>query len=84
VPGSRACRWQQLSSNGWRLREPVELDFPSEEPEALPGLLRPHPDDLEYTVTELAAMLHVHERDLRAVYPLPEREKKGGHLRIVT
>jgi Zn-dependent peptidase ImmA (M78 family)/transcriptional regulator with XRE-family HTH domain len=76
--------WQQLSSNGWRLREPVELDFPSEEPEALPGLLRLHLEDLEYTASELAAMLHVHERDLRAMYPLPERGKKVGHLRIVT
>jgi Zn-dependent peptidase ImmA (M78 family) len=38
--------WQQISSRGWRSREPAELDFPKETPKVLPSIVGTYLSDL--------------------------------------
>jgi len=64
----RTYFFTQLSRAGYRLREPVELDPPRENPRALYRLVRDHLDRLGYSVPELAEALALTEREFRALY----------------
>jgi len=74
--------WRQISSMGYRRREPSELDFPVEEPGVLPEIIRIHLEDLDYGIKDLCSVLHVFEDDLRSMYPLPGNSGRQ-HLRLV-
>jgi hypothetical protein len=68
-----------MSALGWRTREPVETDFPYEEPTVFPRLLRMHADDLEYDWKSLEALLNTDVGDLQRIYGSQlSRSKKGG------
>lgn len=75
--------WKQISTSRMRLREPPELDFPQEEPTVLPQIIRLHLEQLGYSVSELASVLHVHEAELQRLYLLSGKQPGVGHLRIV-
>jgi Zn-dependent peptidase ImmA (M78 family)/DNA-binding XRE family transcriptional regulator len=67
--------WKQMSARGYRLREPPELDFEHERPTVLESLIRVHREGLGYSVADLALFLHVHERELPELYPLPRPDQ---------
>ncbi|MFI5014864.1 MAG: ImmA/IrrE family metallo-endopeptidase [Hyphomicrobiales bacterium] len=76
--------WQQISSRGWRLREPVELDFEPEAPTVLNAIINAHLIDLGYSVGQLTALVRMHEGEFAEMYggfaaPLPNKPR----LRIV-
>lgn len=70
--------WSQMSRNGWRLREPAELDFPAEHPTILRDLIALHLNTLRYNTEELSEVLHIFLPEFRQRYA-PER----AHLRLV-
>jgi len=69
--------WKQLSARGYRLREPPELDFEREVPTVLDQIIHLHMTALGYSAPELAKLLCVHERELKALYGLGD----GGDAR---
>lgn len=77
--------WMQISSRGWKLHEPPELDFPAEVPRVLPSIVRSHIEHLGYKVEDLAAMSRLHVSEFSELYgPLgtpPPTERP--RLRIV-
>jgi Zn-dependent peptidase ImmA (M78 family)/transcriptional regulator with XRE-family HTH domain len=76
--------WQQFSLNNIRLREPPELDFPVEAPTVLPELIEAHIQQLGYSISDLAEMLHVQPQELASLYGIGLASKaKAPHLRIV-
>lgn len=66
-----------------RMREPPELDFPREEPDLLPSVIRLHLQNLGYSVAEIARAIHLNEPEFRRMYAIPDGTRHG-HLRIVT
>lgn len=60
--------WQQLSSKGWRLREPAELDFAHDPPTVLRAILSAHLDTLNYTTEELVQLSALHEHEFDRMY----------------
>ena len=74
--------WRQISSLGYRRAEPQELEFPAEEPQVLPELIRMHVEELGYRIDDLCSVLHVFEDDLRRIHPLPS-QSQGPNLRVV-
>lgn len=55
----RRSWFMRLSSLGYRIREPVELDPPREEPFLVKTLVRFHKEELEYSDEELMKMLAI-------------------------
>lgn len=74
--------WRQMSALGYRRAEPPELSFPPEETSVVPELLRVHMEDLDYNISDLSAMLHVHTDDLHRIHPLLKPEPVP-HLRVI-
>ncbi len=60
--------WQKISANGWKTREPPELDFAREEPIVLPSIIQAHLGELGYSLPDLSKMLRLHESDIVAMY----------------
>ena len=80
-PNQGRYLWQQISSRGWRLREPAELDFAQEVPKVLPSIVKAHLSDLGYSLSELTKLLRIHEAEFSEMYgrgdgPLPPRRPK--------
>lgn len=66
-----------ISANGWRRREPVELDLAPELPTLLAGLIAFHREQLGFGVGQLARVLHLLGGEVQRLY-LPE-----SRLRLV-
>lgn len=60
--------WTQISSRGWRMEEPPELDFPAEQPRVLPSIIESHISHLGYKAEELAALTRVHMSEFIEMY----------------
>lgn len=76
--------FQQMSSRGWRLREPAELDFGVEKTNVLPSILKTHFDNLRYTMSDITQLTKVYEADFINFYGrVREEPAKQPHLRIV-
>jgi Zn-dependent peptidase ImmA (M78 family) len=67
-PRQRTYMFMQWSRAGYRLREPAELDPPSEPPKTLSQLISDHLRRLGYSVQELARALNLLEAEFRAYY----------------
>jgi len=66
TPAEERKLWTELSRNGWRKREPVQLDVFGEELGGLyRDLLRLHRQELGYSESALGAMVHLPEDDVR-------------------
>ncbi len=68
TPNQSRYLWQQISSRGWRLREPASLDFEFDQPTVLPAMIRAHIDDLGFNATEIIRLSHVKEKDFHEFY----------------
>ena len=78
--------WQQISSRGWRLREPAELDFPVEVPKVLPSIVKAHLADLGYSLAELTKLVRVYESEFAEMYgPITDNDppSKRPKLQII-
>ncbi|MGO4741559.1 ImmA/IrrE family metallo-endopeptidase [Bosea sp. 2KB_26] len=51
--------WRQMSMLGYKRIEPVELDFPAEQPTVADDLFRVHLEELKYTESQLAHAIHM-------------------------
>lgn len=64
----RRYLYMQLSSAGYRMREPAELDPPAEPPATLNAMLDYHQARLGYDIVELCETLSLNEPELRRMY----------------
>lgn len=67
--------WQQFSARRMRLREPPELDFPSEKPSTIGAILKLHIEALGYGMKDLEALLHMRAEEIPSFYNF---DPKGG------
>lgn len=75
--------WTQISSRGWRTREPASLDFSHDRPTVLPSILKAHLDDLGFSKTEIARLAHVHENEFSRLYPYTDDKTDRPRIRII-
>jgi Zn-dependent peptidase ImmA (M78 family) len=75
--------WKQMSFRKWRLREPPELDFPTEQPSVVPNLVKIFREHLGYSAQELAKLLRVSETDLAELYPVEAEDRTRPKFTIV-
>jgi Zn-dependent peptidase ImmA (M78 family)/transcriptional regulator with XRE-family HTH domain len=75
--------WQQISTKGWRLREPADVDFPSEIPTVLPSIVASHLNDLGYTLGDLTGLLRIHGGEFTEMYGDFGPPREGPRLRII-
>lgn len=80
--GQKTGLFVQMSRNGYRKQEPVELDFPAEKPHIIDDLIEAFIDDLNYTEEELAEILYLKIGELTRKFNLPKNKKYGG-LKII-
>lgn len=76
TPWQSQYLWRQFSKLGYKTREPAELDVPREKPSILKKLVDIHIKDLNYSVNEIAKILHLEEEELFGFYiekPLSSR-----------
>lgn len=75
----------QISSRGWRLREPPELDFAPEHPKVLPKIIQAHTEMLGYTEDDLLSFVPLHRHEFEKYYGelSTSGPKKPPLLRIV-
>jgi Zn-dependent peptidase ImmA (M78 family) len=71
--------WRQMSSRGFRLREPQTLDFDREQTSVMDALVSHTVEEMGYSPEELPRMLHLNYSELAKLYRL---EKQAG-LRVV-
>lgn len=75
--------WRQLSSRGWRKREPEETQFEPEQPLSYPQVIALHEDELNYGIGEFADMLHLVPNEVRAIYGISKSDGGRSHLRVL-
>ncbi len=84
-PNQSRYLWQQISSRGWRLREPPELDVPHERPTVLPSIIRSHVEHMGYTLADFARLVPLYESDFVKLYgPIDGGQQDRPRLRVVT
>lgn len=74
--------WKQINARRLRLREPPELDFAPETPTVVNTMVRLHLDQLGYTESDLAKLLHVYEWDLKSFYSIDRPQPEPQRPRI--
>ena len=75
----RRYLYMQLSTAGYKMREPAELDPPIESPATLNKMLEFHRASLGYDVADLCKMLSLNEPELRSIYNVDS----GSGLHVV-
>jgi Zn-dependent peptidase ImmA (M78 family)/transcriptional regulator with XRE-family HTH domain len=84
TPNQARYLWQQISARGWKTREPLDTDFPAEQPRVITSIVRSHLDSLGFSVSELCRFVHVHESEFIQLYGLYDPPKnERPRLRIV-
>jgi len=76
--------WRQISSRGWRKREPDETQFPHELSQLYSEIISLHENGLGYSADELGRMLHLTVNEVRHLYGVAIPSGGGrSHLSIV-
>jgi Zn-dependent peptidase ImmA (M78 family) len=69
IAGAAITRlWKEMSVNGFRTREPAELDLPPEQPRRLSELLVFHRQHLGLSTKDLLTLFTLYEPDYRRLY----------------
>ncbi len=71
--------WRQMSSKGFRTKEPLSLDFPREEPSLIRALVENLTEELGFGQEELCKALHLHYDEISRMYAL----NRGNVLRVI-
>jgi hypothetical protein len=67
------------------MREPAELDIPTEIPSILPAIMKAHLNELGFSREELVVMLNVHEPEFLEMYgQFVKGDSVKPRLRIVS
>lgn len=72
--------WRQMSSRGFRIKEPESLNFPREVPTLMEALVNNLTESLDYSEQDLCNTLHLYYEELASTYDL---KRRPTHLRIV-
>jgi Zn-dependent peptidase ImmA (M78 family) len=76
--------WQQISTRGWRLREPPELDFEHEKPTVLKSIIKTLMTQSGYSLSDLSKLVPLHEHQFVSMYgPINEDKPPKPRLRVV-
>lgn len=71
IDGNKAAYlWRQMSTRGFRVREPQMLDFDRERTSVINALVAHTVSDMGYTASELTQLLHLHFDELASMYEL--------------
>jgi Zn-dependent peptidase ImmA (M78 family)/transcriptional regulator with XRE-family HTH domain len=68
--------WMQMNANGWKRREPAELDLAPESPSLLQEIIDLHRDQFGYGVGELGQMLAVNPSELVKIYKIGQKNSE--------
>jgi len=60
--------WMQMGKAGYKTREPIELNIPSETPSLWQEIVSAYSNDMGYSISELAKMLNLFEREAMHIY----------------
>jgi hypothetical protein len=60
----------------YRLREPPELDFPSEKPTVVASIIKLHLETFRYTLPDLATILHETDTSIKSMYSIENTKEK--------
>jgi Zn-dependent peptidase ImmA (M78 family)/transcriptional regulator with XRE-family HTH domain len=74
--------WKNISRLGWRTKEPIETDFPHEEPGLFGKILKLHSDELDYSFDDFSNLFRMEANDLRYLYGLQDSMRLRSHLHI--
>lgn len=74
--------WKQFNIRKIRMREPPELDFEPEKPTVLATILRLHLDSLGFSLNDLSKILHLHEEEIAAMYPIEISEPQNQRPKL--
>lgn len=76
--------WRQFSSLRIKLREPPELDFPTEIPSVMSKMVQLHLDTFGYSVEELCGLFHIFPHSFLEFYPTAgTTDTRMAKLRVV-
>jgi len=73
TPRHARTLWMNMGKAGYRLREPVELGIPREQPTLLKEIIHVYLADLDYSVQELGELLQLFEEELYQMYIKPDQ-----------
>jgi hypothetical protein len=68
TPRQARTLWMKIGKLGYKVREPVELDIPQEEPRFLSEVVGVYVNDMEYSIHDLGKLLHLHDKEFRQLY----------------
>ncbi|MCL6442486.1 MAG: XRE family transcriptional regulator [Alicyclobacillus sp.] len=77
-PSKARYLWTQLSSAGYKVREPESLEPPREHPTLLNEIIRVHTDELHYSLSDLSFAVGLSENECSSLY-----FHKRNHLRLI-
>lgn len=60
--------WIEMGKAGYRMREPLELDLPTEEPKLLQEIIGVYCDEMGYSIKELALLFKLKEHEVCRLY----------------
>jgi Zn-dependent peptidase ImmA (M78 family)/DNA-binding XRE family transcriptional regulator len=83
TPSKSKQLWVMMGKLGYRIREPVELDIPPENPTLLTEIIETYTKDMDYSVGELSKFLYLTEDETTKIYidleqQAIEKEKKSA------
>ncbi|MCY3122378.1 DNA-binding protein, partial [Acinetobacter baumannii] len=82
TPSQKKYLWIQMTKNGYRTKEPVELDFPKEKAVTIDQIFEYYREDLGYSIDELSNLLQTPKEDIDSLYSL-NIVKKKPNIRIL-
>jgi Zn-dependent peptidase ImmA (M78 family)/transcriptional regulator with XRE-family HTH domain len=71
--------WIEMGKAGYRVREPLELDLPKEEPKLLEEIIGVYCNQMGYSIEELAKLFDLHPHEVCHIYfgaPLSNRQEE--------
>lgn len=71
--------WIEMGKAGYRVREPLELDLPKEEPKLLEEIIGVYCNQMHYSVEELAKLFDLYPHEVCHIYfgaPLSNRQEE--------
>lgn len=83
TPNQYRYLWTQISSRGWKLREPPELDLPQEQPRVMRSILQAHIDSFGFSIAELSSLAHLYEDEFSEMFSDAIGREERPRLRIV-
>ncbi len=76
--------WSQMTSAGFKTREPAELDVAPEQPRLLREIIQVHQDELGYGAAELSELIALYDDEARELYDVKAtRQEMRSRLRAI-